>query len=232
MNDLIVFSALFGDTFEKLYPAPLKDNCFLFTNNKKLQLECKNKGWHYVYLDVLISDGVTDAYQYYSLQSKYVKFLEVKKDFPDLFKNKKYGLYFDHKLEVKKSHIEKLLKFKNYNLVVTETPKVKDTVYDEIEDAMGQQRYVERMHELKNWVKKKLSEGYSHKNRVTRTGIIFFNLNNQKTFDLCSKVYLSIMEVLNPECQVIWCILSQKYKNHIKTIPWDEVAIKWESPSS
>ena len=64
--------------------------------------------------------------------------------------------------------------------MVAATPRVKNTVYDEIQDAMYQPRYRERMPELKNWVKNKLSEGYTPKNRVTRTGLLFFNLNNQK----------------------------------------------------
>jgi hypothetical protein len=232
MNDLIVFSALFGDAFDKLYPAPLKDNCFLFTNNKKLQLECKNKGWHYVYLDVLISESVTDAYQYSSLQSKYVKFLEVKKDFPELFKNKKYGLYFDHKFEVKKSHIETFLQIQNNGLVIRTTPKIKNTVYDEIEDAMGQQRYRNRMTELKDWIKTKVAEGYSVENRICNTGLMLYDMQNKNIINLCSKIYLATMQVLNPECQVIWAILSQQYTNNIKTIPFDEIAIKWENPTN
>ncbi len=229
-DDLIVFTGLFGDKFHKLYPAPLPNNCFVFTNNKKLKSECELKGWSFIYLDVEIPNCITAPYQRASLQSKYVKFLEVVKDFPDLFKDKNHALYCDHKLKVNQNHIKKLFEFNEYGLVVAATPRVKNTVYDEIQDAMGQPRYRERMPELKNWVKNKLSEGYSHKNRVTRTGLFLFNLNNQKTFDLCSEVYLAIMEVLNPECQVIWCILSQKYKDHIKILPWNELLIPWMDP--
>ena len=61
-------------------------------------------------------------------------------------------------------------------------------------------------------------------------GDFYPELNNQKTFDLCSEVYLATMEVLNPECQVIWCILSQKYKDHIKVLPWNELLIPWINP--
>lgn len=226
----MVFTSIFGNTFHKLYQAPINDNCFVFTNNKKLKPECVLKGWNYIYVDVEIPDCITDSYQRSSLQSKYVKFLEVFKDFPELFKNKNHALYLDHKLKVNQSHIKKLFQFNEYGLVVTATPREKNSVYDEIEDAKDDPRYKERMYELKNWVGKKLSEGYTYKNRVTRTGLILFNLNNQKSFDLCSEVYTSIMEVLNPECQVIWCILSQKYTNHIKIIPWDELTITWKTP--
>ena len=43
---------------------------------------------------------ITAPHQRASLQSKYVKFLEVVKDFPDLFKDKNHALYCDHKLKV------------------------------------------------------------------------------------------------------------------------------------
>ena len=115
-------------------------------------------------------------------------------------------------------------------MIIRETPRFKNTVYDEIQDAMRQARYRERMPELKNWVKNKLLEGYSPDVRICNTGLMLYDLSNQKVLDLCSEVYLATMEVLNPECQVIWCILSQKYKDHIKTLPWDQLLISWRAP--
>tara|TARA_B100002019_G_C21154138_1_gene539799 strand:+ start:69 stop:764 length:696 start_codon:yes stop_codon:yes gene_type:complete len=229
-NDLIVFTSLFGDKFHKLYQAPVKDNSFVFTNNQKLKSECELKGWNFIYLDVEIPNFITSSYQRSNLQSKYVKFLKVVKDFPDLFNDKNHALYFDHKFEVKKNHIRDLLDIKRKGLIIRETPRFKNTVYDEIQDAMRQARYRERMPELKNWVKNKLLEGYSPDVRICNTGLMLYDLSNQKVLDLCSEVYLATMEVLNPECQVIWCILSQKYKDHIKTLPWDQLLISWRAP--
>jgi hypothetical protein len=166
------------------------------------------------------------------LQSKYVKFLEVIKDFPDLFEHKKHALYFDHKFEVKQDHVEKFLNIQNEGLVIRKTPRFKNSAYEEIQDAMGQQRYRARIKELNNWVKIKLLEGYSPNVRICNTGLMLYNLKNKKVLDLCSKIYSEINQVLNPECQVIWSVISQKYKDIIKAIPFEDIKIKWQEPLS
>lgn len=232
MNDLIAFTCLFGNGFQKLYPAPLANSSFVFTNNKNIKSECEQKGWNYKYIDVKIPDFIKDNFQRFSLQSKYVKFLEVTKDFPELFNSKKYALYFDHKFEVKENHIRDLLDIDAKGLIIRETPRFKNSVYEEIREAALQPRYRARINELNNWVKGKLSEGYSSNARICNTGLILYNLKNQKVLNLCKEVYEATMQVLNPECQAIWCILSQRHKDHIKTIPFQHIPINWKDPGT
>jgi glycosyltransferase involved in cell wall biosynthesis len=145
---MIVVSGYFGKKLTGAYRAPQLENCFFFSNNSEMKSVVENQGWTFLYEHIPVSSDSRIS----SLQSKYVKFLQ--------FDKNKIGwvpgqaiLYFDHKLEVKKEHIEKIKRFCESHLLIRNTPKEKITIQDEIDAALGQKRYAEVMGETVEWVK-------------------------------------------------------------------------------
>jgi hypothetical protein len=222
---MIVVSGYFGKKLTGAYRAPQLENCFFFSNNSEMKSVVENQGWTFLYEHMPVSSESRIA----SLQSKYVKFLQ--------FDKNKIGwvpgqaiLYFDHKFEVKKEHIEKIERLCESHLLIRNTPKEKITIQDEIDAALGQKRYAEVMGETIEWVNTKIRSGkYSPRNRIMNTGLIFYK-EVEKIQNLCSEVFEGCWLIGQPECQIIWGILSQKYETNITRINWTELDIVWNEP--
>jgi len=194
MDELIVISCIFGNKFKKVFPSPDKKNSFFFTNNAEIKEEIVNKGWNYIYVNKPLSDN----YIVSSLQSKYIKFLIFLKDYPE-FQNS------------------------NKSLIIRQTPINKSTIKQEIDQAMGQPRYVKNMNKTNNFVKQMISSRIIKENvRICNTGLLIY-INRDKIEELLNNVYNKCMEHEQPECQIYWSIFSQKYKNEIKEIKWTDI---------
>jgi hypothetical protein len=87
---LIFISCIFGEEFKYVHPSPNNKNSYFFTNNRELKYEIINKGWNYIYINMVLSEDSIIS----SLQSKYIKFLNFLDDFPQ-FQNAKIIVYFD-----------------------------------------------------------------------------------------------------------------------------------------
>ena len=86
-----------------IYPAPLKSDCYFFSNNLKLKNLCTSKGWKFIFINKF---KITNDYRVSSLQRKYIKFLQFDKNYLDWSPSESI-LYFDHKLKVCQNHIVK-----------------------------------------------------------------------------------------------------------------------------
>jgi hypothetical protein len=222
MENLLVISCIFGNEFKYVHPSPDIKNSFFFTNNPIIKTEIINKGWNYIYVDKPISDDVIIS----SLQSKYIKFLVFLKDFPE-FKNKKTIIYFDHKENVSFYTLNEINLLINNNLnkslIIRQTPRIKNNINDEINDAMGQSRYVKNMNKTKEFIQYMISSGSISENvRICNTGLLIY-INRYNIDELLTNVYDKCMEHEQPECQIYWSIFSQKYKNEIKEIEWTDI---------
>jgi hypothetical protein len=230
MDDILVISCIFGNEFKRVHPSPDLKNSFFFTNNPMIKTEIVNKGWNYIYVDKPISNDITIS----SLQSKYIKFLVFLEDFPE-FKNKKTIIYFDHKENVSFYTLNEINLLINNNsnksLIIRQTPRCKTKISDEINDAMGQSRYVKNMNKTKEFVKDMISSGNISENvRICNTGLLIY-INRYNIEELLTNVYNKCIEHEQPECQIYWSIFSQKYKNEIKEIEWKEIEnIKRQEP--
>ena len=230
MDNLLVISCIFGNEFKSVHPSPDKKNSFFFTNNPIIKSEIINKGWNYIYVDKPISNDVIIS----SLQSKYIKFLSFLKDFPE-FKNIKTIIYFDHKENVSFYTLNeiKLLINNNSNksLIIRQTPIIKTNINDEINAARGQPRYVKNMNKTKEFIQHIISSGRISENvRICNTGLLIY-INRYNIEELLKNVYDKCIEHEQPECQIYWSIFSQKYKNEITEIEWNDIKnIKREIP--
>jgi hypothetical protein len=214
---MMVVSGYFGAKATGIYPAPLDHNCYFFSNNPALEKIAGKNGWTFVSMSGM---PLSSEPRVSSLQSKYVKFLQ--------FEAAKLGaisesgiLYFDHKLNVTSRHIEYIVENCPTELLIRNTPKPKLTIQAEIDAAARQKRYRETMAETVNWVNHCIStEGYSINNRIMNTGLIYYK-TIEKVRSLCDSVFLKCWDLGQPECQIIWAVLSQRYEHLITRIEWD-----------
>lgn len=226
MNNYALISCLFGTKYTIVHPSPDNKNCFLFTNNKNIKSEIIDKGWNYIYVNFPLTSDYIES----SLQAKYIKFLIFLKDFPE-FKKYKILIYSDHKIEIKSNAFNEinLLINKNSNksIIINKSPqcrnKKKKKIYDEINAAMGQDRYKKNMGLTKKFVNSLISSGKISPNvEICSTGFLIY-INRDKIKNLINDVYNKCIEHKQPECQIYWSVFSQKYSNEIKKINWPDI---------
>jgi len=178
-----------------------------------------------------------------SLQSKYIKFLRFLRDFPE-FKKYNQILYFDHKIEIKQEHIDRLQEiyeeFNHPNIIMRKHEKKRTGIFTEIEDSLNfdkylqEDRYTKNMDKTIEFVNKNVKEkGIDEKDiEIVNTGLILYS-NYNEIMPLLDEVYETCTELQQPQCQIVWCVLSQKYKDKIKAIDfYDVVNPKWAEPFS
>ena len=222
MADLVVISCVFGTKFTFVHPAPSPTNCHFFTNNSRLKEEVTKKGWNYIFVDKFLSND----YLVSSVQAKYIKFLKFIDDYPD-FKNVGQIIYIDHKIRILPVALTQMKSMMassaGKSLIINQTPATKTNVYHEVRAAMPQARYKKNMHLTLQFIKEKLASGeYSDNVRVCSTGLLMY-INKDNVKELIDDVYDKCIEHQQPECQIYWCLLAQKYKSEIKEIRWPDV---------
>jgi hypothetical protein len=221
---LLIISCIFGNTFKNVYHAPLKENCYFFSNNIDIKQEVENKGWVYFFIDFILSDDSIIS----SLQSKYIKFLIFLNDFP-LFKKYQSILYFDHKVYIKTNHINKLLRY-NEDIIIRKHESYRKNIWSEVEEASKQERYMKNMDKTIKFINDKINNNEISENvQICNTGLILYN-NYNDTKPMLQDIYNTCINLEQPECQIIWPIFSQKYSNKIKIIDFNEIKPLWLDP--
>jgi hypothetical protein len=220
---MIVISGYFGLKCKGIYPAPIKSKSFFFSNNVSLKKIAEAQGWNFIYLNKY---SLTTNYRISSLQSKYVKFLQF--DFDELGISSDEGiLYFDHKLYVKKEHIADVVKLCDKDLLIREAP-AKKSIQDEINEASLHPRYKYGMNKTIEWLSQKIyNEDYSGTNKLALTGFIYYK-NPKKFIHLTNEVFDVCNQLNQPECQIIWAVLSEPYNNLISRINPKKINPIWQ----
>jgi hypothetical protein len=228
--NVCVVGCIFGAKFRTVYPAVKNYDAYFFTNNPEIKETIEKAGWKYIFVDLPLSDD----YAVSTLQSKYIKFLQFLKNENYSFLNKYNKIvYSDHKLELKDYHIEYLLEYiGDKEIMVRDHPQPRNNIWEEVGLAMFQERYLRFMPQTIDYIRQKITEGYSEKpyGCDCATTLILYNIGNHKVIKLTDEVYNDLTKLGTPECQIIWAILGQKYVDIIKVIPWNSMDIKWEEP--
>ena len=237
--NLVVLTTITGMLFKTLWPAPaapfeingkiFKPRCVLVTNNVELKEEAKRKGWDLQLLTAADAAPLSDSVDLSSMQSKHVKFLGVLEHALSLCGAT--VLCVDHKIHVTTDRLRDLLSLPNPGIVITMTPLLKTSVWDEYRHSQGQPRYAKHNAATQQWLKAKFAEGYKAEARVCRTGLILYNLREAKIFNLLHEMRRALCVVQTPECQILWTILSQRYEDFISKIPWPE-SMQWNLPTA
>jgi len=221
-----VITCITGTQFNYLWPAPLPESSFVLSNNPVLDSEAQRKGWKFIFLKDLVLTSDEDVS---SMQSKHVKFLACLADHTVLWS--KRILYVDHRRHIQAHHVTSILQLNNLGIVINATPKLKTSVWDEYKDAQHQVRYRKHNDATMAWINAHLAmpEKYKANVRVCNTGLICYNTQVVKIFELVNQMYEALKTTQNPECQIFWSILSQPFSDIISVIPFD-VSIEWRNP--
>ena len=177
-------------------------------------------GWQFILIDHM---PIEKDYRISSLQSKYVKFLQFDKNLIGWLEGESI-IYFDHKLNVQKNNIINAKELCKTEILIKNHP-TQNSIQDEIIDSSKQPRYAKAMDETIKWVESKVNtEGYIYENMMMATGFILF-ADVKAAQKLCDEVYNTCMELGQPECQIIWGVLSQKFENNLTKVDWNEINI-------
>lgn len=196
--------------------------CIFFTNNKKLRNEIIHKGWEYQYLekDVDVGESIDS-----SLHAKVVKFLQLEPSMLTQLFNYQYIVYMDSRRI--SDNIKQYTDACTKGILIRNTPRLKASVWDEVEEAKSQERYARSMEATIAFIDRSIAQGYRHDNRVMNTGVIVYkvdDLNIRKSIlTLCTDVYNCCIEYDQPECQIFWCILSQKYEEIMNKVDFYQI---------
>lgn len=222
MHKVAVVSCILGRAFDSVYPAPVVGQSYFFTNREDIKGEVEDKGWHFVFLDMPLSDDDATS----SLQAKYVKFLQFLSadecEWKDRFDE---IVYVDHKFFLKEEHLCFIKNNKSRDVLLRTTPGLKTTVWDEVNVAMCQERYRRFMPQTKAYIEEKLSEGYSESIRISNTGLIAYNHKSPQVIALVDDMYSALTKIGTAECQIVWALVSQQYSELIQQIEWDDMSI-------
>ena len=237
-NKLLIVSSIFGKKFKKVYPAPLSKNCYFFSNNPELKDEVENKGWSFVPVDVELSSD----YLVSSLQSKYIKFLRFLRNYSE-FKTYNQILYFDHKLSMKEEDVHKILDVYNedhkYNIVIRSHEVNRIGVFSEISASLhfdkisNENRYSKNMEKTIDFVNKNIPDKeIADAIQICNTGMILYT-DYDEIMPLLDEIYDTCISLQQPQCQIVWSVLSPKYKDKIKVIDFRNVINpRWTEPLS
>jgi hypothetical protein len=139
-----------------------------------------------------------------SLQSKQIKFLQFPAGYADLVRQHDLIVYMDHKRIV--SDVPKLVRAHTADILVRLDKKLKN-IDQEIRMASYQPRYSRRMKKTASWVK----EQQSGPVKIMNTGVIVYN-TTATVQKFCREVFETCLRLEQPECQIVWAVLAQKYE--------------------
>ena len=221
-----IISCYFGKRETSIHPAPQNFDCYFFSNNKKLKPVAEKMGWEFL---LIKNEELTVDYHLSSLQSKYVKFLQFDKTLIDWVEGESI-LYFDHKFIIKDSVISELVSQCDNDVLMLKSNIVKGSIRDEIQEALPQKRYAKSMAKTISWIDNLVEKSnYSYDNSILLTGFIFYK-NVPQIIPLCDEVYSACIQLKQPECQIIWAVLSQKFDNKITKKKFSDFQLRLMRP--
>lgn len=219
IKNLLPFKTLDKIGFVSIIPQAPKDieHCYFYSNNKRLEKEVLFKGWHFCFVESEIDNGESIAS---SILAKKVKFLQMD---DTNYNTVDHVIYMDSRRIT--DDIANIIRMNQKGILIRYEAKFKPSIWHEVEEAKGQERYAKHMDKTIDFINTKLEKGYCPNNRVMNTGIISYSLaiNGKKIRVLCDEVYNVSIKLAQPECQILWCLLSQPYMNIIQAVEFTEI---------
>ena len=229
MNTCII-ECIFGSDFSSVHPAINNIDSYFFTNNTRLKKNIEKKGWIYKYIDFPISNDITLS----SFQSKYIKLLQfLKEDKYNYFNKYDSIIYIDHKFKIKYEHTLILLNLlEDKKILIRKHHFNRSNIWEEFGESMLQERYFRFMSQTISYIRCKIREGYSDEPEIVWTSLMVYKHLDSRTLDFLNNVYNDLISVGTSECQIIWSILGQKYKDIIKIVSNDIIDIERKNPKT
>lgn len=230
VNNHLLVSCFFGLPKISISDAPDGARAVFFTNSDINAATAASAGWE----PILMNDGgfaLSSDLRVSSVQAKYVKFLQFRYDFDDLAK---YSVitYCDHNGCMQdKQLLELAARMDPEKSILIRSSSYKKGLPKEIELSKRQPRYNASMDETLRWLEN-LRKKYeiSDSKQIAATGMIHIT-RVDKMMPLFDAVYQAIVDLNQPQCQIIWNILSQKYADDIHQVGWRDLQIPWGEPA-
>jgi hypothetical protein len=224
----ILVSCFFGPKSSTVYPAIANRDCIFFSNNPSLADEARSKGWTF---RIVPGQELSDDIRISSQQSKYIKFLQFLKAYPE-FGGVEELTYFDHKFFVKEEHVQWIsANFEpGKSVLIRNTPMLKARIADEVAAAMGQERYATNMPQTLRWLEQMAkTHGISNNVRIVNTGLIHYR-NFAAVMPMLDEIHRAVWDLGQPECQILWAALAQKHESLIQRVEWAQLCPQWQAP--
>lgn len=221
----LIISCLFGATFSQVHEAVAGARCVFFSNNRGLKNTVEAKGWEFEYVK---THPLTDDYRFSSLQGKYIRYLQFFDEFPK-YASEDLIIYCDHKFALDERHVQYIADHfpHDKSVLIRNTPRLKLSIQDEIDQAMEWERYAQTMPQTITWLERECaSRGLSMSNRIMNTGLIAYR-DATTVKPLLEEVYETTWRLAQPECQIVWGLLSQAYERRIQRIEWEALDPAW-----
>jgi len=224
----LLISCFFGGQIRTVYPAVRGRYCVFFSNSAAYRALAEARGWQFRLVKSL---PVTSDYRQCSIQAKYIKFLQFFDEFPE-FATFNRIIYFDHTICFRRSDLNWLQSHHasaQPALVLRHLAEGR-TIWGEVEAASAQERYALGMPETIQWLRSMEKDGVVRLDgKVDATTIISYR-NPGLIREFLNEVYSQTIRLGQPECQIIWSALGQRYASSIQRIDWHELAPLWRVP--
>jgi hypothetical protein len=226
-NPLLI-SCFFGGQIRTVYPAVRGQYCVFFSNSEAYRSLAEARGWKFRLVQSL---PVTSDYRESSIQAKYIKFLQFFDEFPE-FANFNRIIYFDHTIYFRRSDLNWLQRHHSseYPILVFRHLSEERTIMGEVEAASAQDRYALSMPETIQWLQAMERDcAIQLDEKVDATTIISYR-SPRLIGDLLDQVYAQTIRLQQPECQIIWSVLVQRFASSIQRADWHELEPLWRVP--
>jgi len=205
-----------------------KYDCFYFSNNRNILNQIKNTKWKGIFDDQPVTDDIVESCFY----GKKVKVL------PESFvvlNNYAYTCFMDSKIDKLsesfiETYIDKYFIQNNYALLVREHHFMKDTIWNDFNESMKQQRYYDKKENYFYYITEQLKKGfYAETNDYCQCNVLIRNMNHPKIKEINSNWYSEIKKC-GIQDQISFFFVKQMFNEHIK--PFSESPFLHYNPDS
>jgi len=218
--NLAFYSVFIGSKSNIAYAVPIppskKYDCFFFSNNTTILEIAGQSGWKPIFYDVTPKEEVYES----NILAKHVKVL------PHLFLDTKtynYTCYIDSKLaQIDEEIVEDLIQtyFMNgdVSMILRKHWFVQGSVWNEYEESMNQERYVNESERYRNYIHVQLNSGLQE-NSGTHTECNFILRKHCPTQEKIDTTWFEHISQCGIQDQISFYFVRQLYQKHIIAIP-------------
>ena len=217
-HELVFYTCFFGQNNNIANKIPtIPSNyydCYYFTNNKSTYDLLQNTKWICIFVDIPIKDTDTE-------NAMDAKELKACPHHFDILNKYDYNCYFDSKIYVDEykvnDMINNILKISDYLYIIPIHPFIKNSVWDEYNECLLQERYAIEKDKYFNYINKQLNSGLLSTDDVHYTTHFIIIKNTPKTNEI-NELWFEHIKECGIECQISFFFIQQIYKKYIYRI--------------
>lgn len=210
--------------------------CYFYSNDKETLKKAKKLNWIPVEIDdqtIISKQHYLDSFEFvfddtidsYIKSTKLSKYFKCQAHLLSQISKYDYSVYLDSKLILENHDLVvksiRNMKKKGLCYVLKNHPYIKDTVWNEYNEAILFDRYKHEKEKMKKYIHNQIKKGLSS-NIITeffQTGFIIRDHTNPKTSEINDKWYTDVIKC-GCECQISLFFIQQQYSKYISSIPF------------